>query len=172
MRRIFSKTIHELAEKDDKIIFLAGDYCSQMNNFARDFPTRFYNVGILEQTTMGIAAGLALEGMKPYFYTITPFATERALEQLKIDVLLNRANVKIVGFDDYPKHGPTHKGMDVRGISKLLNDYAIPFLGDVPEGGHILCFTPENSEETRKAVLDSYNDARPAIIRLKWDPHP
>jgi len=170
MRVEFGKTMIELASKDPKIIILAGDYCSQTAEFQKLFPDKFYNLGICEQSLMGFAAGMALEGFKPYVYSITPFLTERALEQIKLDIVMQGANVKIVGYDDYPFHGPTHKGMDAEGITLLLNSFAKSFLGLHAKGQHILYYGPRSSQETKKALLESYEDGRPAIIRLKWDP--
>ncbi|MFH1326499.1 MAG: radical SAM protein [archaeon] len=171
MRREFGKVMTELAEKDPKIIILSGDYCSQMDLFRQKFPDKFYNLGICEQTLMGFASGVALEGFKPYVYSITPFLTERALEQIKLDIVMQGANVKIVGNDDYPTHGPTHKGMDVERIKNLLNEFASDskFLGPHAKGEHITCYCPETSQEVKQALLESYNDSRPTLIRLKRD---
>ena len=169
MRREFGKVITELAEKDSRIVVLSGDYYSQMQGFMEKFPKRFFNVGICEQSMIGIAAGMALEGLKPYVYTITPFLLERPFEQVKLDVVLQKANVKLVGFSDYPNHGPTHASVVVLGLAKLINDYATSYLGKNPKGEHLLCYIPKDAMETRDSVVESYNDNRPAIISLKWD---
>jgi|SRR3989344_3119728 len=169
MRREFGKVMIELAEKDPRIVFLSGDYYSQMQGFMEKFPKRFFNVGICEQSMIGIAAGMALEGLKPYVYTITPFLLERPFEQVKLDVVLQGANVKLIGFSDYPNHGPTHASVNVPGLAKLINDYAADYLGKNPKGEHLLCYTPKDSKETRESLIESYNDGRPAIISLKKD---
>ncbi len=169
MRAEFGKTLLELAEEDPRIIILAGDYCSQTAEFQKKFPDRFYNLGICEQTLMGFASGMALQGFKPYVYSITPFLIERAFEQIKLDIVMQGVNVKIVGYDDYPTHGPTHKAVDVKKITKLLNDFAESFLGKNSKGEYITYYFPENSAETRKAIIESYSDERPSIIRLKRD---
>ena len=63
---------------------------------------------------------LALEGLKPWVYTITPFLIERPFEQVKLDINQQKANVNLVGFADYPTLGPTHAEMDAKKIMKLL----------------------------------------------------
>jgi len=109
MRRAFSEWITNKASEDEKIYLLVNDIgYGYFDEFKKKFPDRFLNLGITEQATMSIAAGMALSGLKPYVYSITPFVTERCLEQIKVDVDCNEANVVIVGYDDYPNQGPTH----------------------------------------------------------------
>ena len=110
------------------------------------------NVGVCEQSMIGMAAGLALEGFKPYIYTITPFF-ERAFEQIKLDVAHQNQNVKMVGFADYPGLGPTHTELDWR------------VLGETMPNLH--CYFPTTREDARKAIIQSYEHGRPTFISLK-----
>ena len=81
MRKAFVKTLIELAEKDDRVYLLTGDLgFHALEGFAEKFPERFLNCGVAEQNMMGVAAGLALSGKKPYVYSIVPFVTLRCLE--------------------------------------------------------------------------------------------
>ena len=82
------------------------------DKFRADFGDRFYNIGICEQSMIGVASGLALEGWHPWVYTITPFLIERPFEQVKLDIDQQNVNVKLVGFADYPHLGPTHSELD------------------------------------------------------------
>ena len=87
MRNEFGKIIVELAEKDKDIYLLVGDIGYGMfDEFRKRFPNRFFNLGICEQSMIGIASGMALQGLKPYVYTITPFLIERPFEQIKLDI--------------------------------------------------------------------------------------
>ena len=96
MRRKFGKILNNLAEKDKKIILLVGDIgYGIFDDFRKNHPKRFINLGICEQSLIGFAAGLALEGLKPWVYTITPFLIERPFEQIKLDVDQQKANVKL-----------------------------------------------------------------------------
>ena len=87
MRRKFGKLINELAKKDDKIVLLVGDIgYGIFDDFRKNHPKKFFNLGICEQSLIGTASGMALEGLKPWVYTITPFLIERPFEQIKLDI--------------------------------------------------------------------------------------
>ncbi len=109
MRRTFGKIITELANKDDKIYVLVGDIGYRVfDEFREKHSERFINMGICEQSIISVSAGMALEGLKPWVYTITPFLIERPFEQVKLDIDQQNVNVKLVGFADYPTLGPSH----------------------------------------------------------------
>ena len=96
MRRTFGKVISELADKDDKIYVLVGDIGYRVfDEFRGRHPERFINMGICEQSIIGVSAGMALEGLKPWVYTITPFLIERPFEQVKLDIDQQNVNVKL-----------------------------------------------------------------------------
>jgi transketolase len=153
MRRQFGKTIVRLAEKDEKIALLSCDVLQEMNEFIERFPQRFYNFGLTEQTTIGIAAGMAIQGLKPIVYSLTPFILERPFEQIKIDIDEQRVNVMLVGNSDYPTHGPTHRPLNVEGTVALFKN--------------IHGYFPRNAHETEKAMLDAYLMKEPSFISLK-----
>jgi len=156
MRKVFGKTITEIAEKDEKVYLLVADIgYGIFNDFREKFPKRFLNLGVCEQSIIGIASGMALQGLKPYVYTITPFLIERAFEQIKLDINEQKANVKLVGYADYPRQGPTHKEIDAKWLMGRFQN--------------IDSYFPKNSAETRKFILESYSKQRPAFISLKKD---
>ena len=88
-------------------------------------PDRIYNMGIMEQGTVGIAAGMAMTGLIPVVYSIVNFLAYRALEQIRNDVILQNLNVKFIatGVNDYFKFlGPSHCcGEDDKKIMQLIN---------------------------------------------------
>ena len=98
LRKVFFDTLLELARKDKKIICIVGDlgfsFCEQ---FKKELPKQFLNAGCIEQSIVGIAAGMALAGLNPYVYSCAPFLVFRAYEQIRDDVCYNNLNVKIVG---------------------------------------------------------------------------
>ena len=88
MRRKFGQTICDLAKKDKNIVLLVGDIgYGIFDKFREEYPKRFFNLGICEQSLISAASGMALEGLKPWVYTITPFLIERSSEQIKIEDL-------------------------------------------------------------------------------------
>lgn len=156
MRIEFGKIITELAQKDEKIYLLSGDIgYAIFDDFREKLPGRFINLGVCEQSIVSIASGMALEGLKPYVYTITPFIIERAFEQVKLDIDGQNVNVKLVGYADYPTLGPTHAEIDARWLMSRFKN--------------IISYFPGNSEETRNFVLESYEHQRPTFISLKKD---
>lgn len=155
MRVAFGKTIVKLAEKDSRIVLLTGDVVQEMDEFRKRWPIRFFNMGITEQSIIGVAAGLAIEGLRPVVYSLTPFVLERPFEAVKIDIDEQNLPVMLVGFSDYPTHGPTHRPLDDYRLAKVFKN--------------IHSFFPVNSMQAEKAMLDAYLMGVPAFISLKKD---
>ena len=157
MRRTFGKVISELADKDDKVYLLVGDIGYRIfDEFRGKHPDRFINMGICEQSTIGVSAGMALEGLKPWVYSITPFIIERPFEQVKLDIDQQNVNVKLVGFADYPTLGPTHSELDGKNLMRLFKN--------------ITSFFPKDGQETQTMSYQAYEKNGPAFINLKSDP--
>lgn len=95
-----------------------------IDQLRKEFPNRIINCGIMEQGTVGIAAGMSLSGLKPIVYSIVNFLAFRALEQIRNDVVLQNLNVKFIatGVNDYFKFlGPSHCcGNDDIAVMKLI----------------------------------------------------
>jgi len=157
MRREFAKFITEYARKDDAIYLIVGDIgFGIFDEFREWFPDHFINLGLCEQSMIGVVAGMALMGLKPYVFTITPFLVERAFEQVKIDIDLNNVNVKLVGYADYPGHGATHDVVDDSLYMKAFDNIV----------SH--CFFL-SSREVRWALKKTYENEKPAFFRLTKD---
>ena len=156
MRRRFGKIINELAKKDDKIVLVVGDIgYGVFDEFRKEHPKKFFNLGICEQSIISVSSGMALEGLKPWVYTITPFLIERPFEQVKLDIDQQNVNVKLVGFADYPTLGPSHAELDAERLMQLFRN--------------IESFFPTNSDETESAIYKSYKKDGPTFISLKSD---
>jgi transketolase len=112
MRAQLVKTVLETMKNDERVVLLLGDIgVYGFREAFKQFPKRVYNIGILEQASISLAAGLAIEGMIPVFHTIAPFMVERALEQLKVDFGyqgLGGNFISIGGSYDYSQLGCTH----------------------------------------------------------------
>ena len=157
MRRRFGKVISELATKDEKIVLIVGDIgYGVFDDFRKKHPKKFFNLGICEQSIIGFASGLALEGLKPWVYTITPFLIERPFEQIKLDINQQNVNVKLVGFADYPSLGPSHAELDAKKMMRLFKN--------------IKSYFPKDGRETNLVVKLAYKRRGPAFISLKNDP--
>lgn len=91
----------------------------------QEFPHRITNCGIMEQATLGIAAGMSISGLKPIVYSIVNFLVFRALEQIRNDIVLQELNVKLIGTgcDNYFKFlGPSHCcGRDDVALMELIH---------------------------------------------------
>ena len=158
MRRSFGKIITELADRDEKIYVIVGDIGYRVfDEFRQKHPDRFINIGICEQSMIGVSAGMALEGLNPWVYTITPFLIERPFEQVKLDIDQQNVNVKLVGFSDYPTLGPTHTELNGKKLMQLFNN--------------ITSYFPEDGEETQKVTYQAYEKNGPVFISLKSDPN-
>ena len=159
MRGRFGEIISKLADENEDIIVIVADIGYRVFDDFRDkYPERFINMGICEQSIISVASGMALEGLQPWVYTITPFLIERPFEQIKLDINHQNVNVNLVGYSDYPTLGPTHAEINAKKMMKLFNN--------------IESFFPSNSDETEKVILQAYEKEGPSFISLKSDPTP
>lgn len=156
MRKTFIETLINLAEIDKNIYLLTGDLgFSVFEGFAGRFPERFINCGVAEQNMMGVAAGLAMEGKKPYVYSIVPFVTMRCLEQIRNDICYQNLNVKIIGMGAGFSYGAAD-----------FTHYAIEDLSVLKSLPNLILLSPADLIETKELVLQSYFKKQPAYIRL------
>ncbi len=158
LRKVFIDTLTELATKDPKVILIIADVgYSYFESFAERFPNQFLNAGVAEQNMMGMAAGMAREGWKPYVYTMSNFVLLRPFEQVRNDICYGKANVKLVavkGSTSYKFYGMSHNL--VEGEEKNL----LKFL---PNLNH---FFPLSDGELRKQINEEYSRFGPAYFSL------
>ena len=117
MRNALARTLYELAKQDERIIVLVADIspAGAMEDFRREFPSRFINVGVAEQSMIGLAAGLAMRGFRPFCYTIATFALFRAYEFIRCDLAYQDLPVTVVGMGaglSYSTLGGTHQAVE------------------------------------------------------------
>ena len=152
------ETLEDLASKDPKVILITMDVgFSYLEDFALKYPNQFINTGVTEQAAMGMAAGLALSGWKPYIYSMIPFVTMRNFEQLRNDVCYNNANVKIIGV-----RGSVHYKFLGFSHNIAMNE-DLKILSPLP---NIRIAVPETPEEVKDVMEKSYLDIGPVYIRL------
>ncbi len=156
MRKQFVKTIEEIIARDKKLVVLLGDIgVFGFRNIFATHPDRIYNIGILEQATISVAAGLAKTGFIPLVHTIAPFIVERALEQLKVDFAFQQlgGNFVSVGASyDYTALGATHHCPADVGILKNIPGMEIVL--------------PGTAQEFDSLFKESYANGQPTYYRL------
>ncbi len=158
-RRELIDVLMELAEKDDKIVFIVPDVgFNYIEEFKKRFPDRFFNFGVTEQSTMIIAAGLALSGFKPYVYSMINFVVFRCYEMVRNAVCLHNANVKIVGVKGSEKYkflGFSH--------NLIVENEERKVLEHLPNLKSFIVKTPE---EVKRVILETYKMNSPCYIRV------
>ena len=123
LRKEFFNEMETLAENDKDVIVLVGDLgYSFMENYAKKYPSQFINCGIAEQNMIGIAAGLARAGKKPYVYSGSIFLCMRAYEQIRDDVAYQNLNVKMIGTGASGFLGFTHNMLGDENETDLLKN--------------------------------------------------
>lgn len=137
MRTVFNKVLVELAEKDPRIHMVLADIgYGEIEGFARRFPDRYYNCGVMEQNMTGVACGIAMEGNIAVTYSIANFPTLRCLEQIRNDVCYHNANVKIVnigGGVSYGALGVSHHSTEDIAIMRALPNMVVVVPCDLQE---------------------------------------
>lgn len=113
MRNTFSEALYEEATKNPDVYIVVSDIspAGSMAKFTTQYPERFINVGVAEQSMIGIAAGLALKGCQPFAYTIATFSLYRPFEMVRDDLCYQNLPVTVVGMGAgviYSTLGGTH----------------------------------------------------------------
>lgn len=156
MRNAFADEVFKIAQEDDRLILLSGDIGNKLfDKFKTLGHSRFFNCGVAEANMMGVAAGMALSGLRPFVYTITPFTTARCFEQIRVDVCYHNAPVVIVGTGSglsYADLGPTHHSLEDMAILRTLPGMRV--------------FAPCDSSELRSLLHAVMKDNSPAYIRI------
>ena len=156
MRKQFVTTTERLLDEDPRLVVLLGDIgVFAFRNAFKKHPQRVINIGILEQATVSVAAGLAKEGLIPLFHSIAPFVVERAFEQIKVDFGYQQLGgnfVSVGGSYDYAALGCSHH---CPGDVSLMQ--AIP-------GVEII--VPGHPAELDALMSQTYASGRPTYYRL------
>ena len=156
MRKTCLDTVYDLAKKDKKVLFIGSDLGpGVLDDFKKSMPERFFMEGVSEQSIIGLSAGLALEGFKPYVNTIATFITRRCFEQVAIDLCLHKLPVKLIGNGGglvYAPLGPTHQAIEDISIMRTLPNMTI--------------IAPCDAVEMRELVKQTVNYENPIYIRL------
>lgn len=127
MREIYCQSLIEEAKTNKDIVVVEADLmnCIKTGPFKKEYPDRFFNVGIAEANMVGVSAGLATCGKIPFCSSFGTFATRRCFDQVFISVAYSKQNVKIVGTDPgicAEINGGTHMPLEDMGIMRGIPD--------------------------------------------------
>ena len=156
-RAVYGEMLVELAEKYPELVVLDADLSSatMTKSFAKAYPDRFLDMGIAEANMIGVAAGLATCGKKPFANSFAMFTAGRAYEQVRNSVAYPGLNVKCVG-----SHGGLSVGED-GATHQCLEDLAL--MSAIPG---MMVVNPCDGNEMRQAVLALIEYKGPAYLRL------
>lgn len=156
MRNAFADEATKLGQADSRIVLLSGDIGNKLfDKFKSANEGRFINCGIAEANMMGVAAGMALSGLRPIVYTITPFTTTRCFEQIRVDACYHKVPVIIVGTGSglsYAELGPTHHSCEDLAILRVLPNITV--------------LAPADEVELRQCMRAALKINGPVYIRI------
>ncbi len=150
--------LEALAEKDDRIMLVCADSLLAMRatGFVEKFPDRYVEVGIAEQNAAATSAGLAIEGLIPFFATYAGFITMRACEQIRTFIAYPNLNVKLAGVNGGiaggEREGVTHQFFEDIGILRTIANMTI--------------LVPADADQARQAAIAAASIPGPVYIRL------
>ncbi len=153
----FGAGLHELGKQNPNVVALCADLLGslKMDAFKKDFPDRFFQVGIAEANMMGIAAGLATGGKIPFTGTFANFSTGRVYDQIRQSIAYSEKNVKICASHaglTLGEDGATHQILEDIGLMKMLPGMTV--------------VVPADYEQTRVATIALAAHVGPAYLRF------
>ncbi|MEG1773754.1 MAG: transketolase family protein [Oscillospiraceae bacterium] len=156
-RAAYGEALVELAAQFPELLVLDADLsgATMTKGFSKAFPERFFNMGIAESNMVGVAAGLATCGKKPFVNSFAMFSAGRAWEQVRNSVAYPRLNVKVIG-----SHGGLSVGED-GATHQCIEDFAL--MRAIP-GMTVVC--PCDGFEMKQAVRALLEFDGPAYMRL------
>jgi len=125
VRNTFANVFYEEAKKDSRLCVVVADIspAGSMEKLRKEYPERFVNTGVAEQIMIGMCAGMAMRGLKPFAYTIATFALFRPYEFVRDDLCYQGLPVTVVGVGggvNYSTLGGTHHAMEDVAIASAI----------------------------------------------------
>jgi len=158
IRDAYGEILPEIGKTDKEVVVLTADLAGSTRTkyFATEFPDRFFNVGITEANMMGIAAGLAMEGKKPFVSTFSIFATAKPWEQIRQTIAYQSAPVRIVATHagiTVGEDGASHQILEDVSLMRVLPDMKV--------------VVPADAVQTKEVIKAISNDLTgPVYVRL------
>lgn len=175
-QKVFSKGIEKKSTRDGygdgllevgklntQVVALSADLAesTRAHLFAKEFPDRFFQVGVAEQNMAGLAAGLALGGKIPFMSSFAVFSPGRNWEQIRVSIAYSNLNVKVVGSHSGFSNGPdgaTHQALEDIALMRVMPNFVV--------------LVPVDALETKKAVLAAADYDGPVYIRTARNESP
>ena len=189
MRKTCLDWIHKLAKEDPRVVFVGSDLSpGLLSEMKKEMPDRWFMEGIAEQNVVGMAAGMAMEGLIPYANTIATFFTRRAYEQIAVDCCLHNVPVRLIsngGGLVYAPLGPTHLAIEDIATMRALPNMTVVACCDAEEmkrfmdaslhwngpiyirlakGGDPVVSRPEHGFEIGKAIVMRKSRERTPVV--------
>ena len=153
----FGAGLYEAGKADERVVALAADLIGslKMDDFARDFPERYFECGIAEANMVGVAAGLAITGKIPFIGSFAEFISGRVYDQVRQEVSYGNTNVKIAASHaglTVGEDGATHQTMEDVALMRAL------------PGMVVIC--PCDYNQTKAATLAAAKYEGPVYLRF------
>lgn len=153
----FGDALTELGKTNPNVVALTADLTTslKMNDFAKNHPERFFQVGIAEANMMGMAAGLAIAGKIPFTGTFANFSSARVYDQIRQSIAYSEKNVKIAASHaglTVGEDGATHQSLEDIGLMKMLPGMVV--------------INPCDYNQTKAATLAAANHFGPVYLRF------
>lgn len=156
MRAAFSDTLVRLAKADPNVLLLTGDHgYALFDDFRRECPAQYINAGIAEQNMVGMAAGLARAGFRPFVYGLSAFIPVRVVEQIKLDVAHDQLPVILIG--DGAGFVYSHLGTSHQSTEDIACTRALP---------HLSVYSPADRFEVTACMALAYQAKAPVYLRM------
>jgi transketolase len=153
----FGAGLHELGKSNPNVVALCADLTGslKMDAFKKDFPERFFQVGIAEANMIGLAAGMTIGGKIPFTGTFANFSTGRVYDQIRQSVAYSGKNVKICASHagvTLGEDGATHQILEDLGMMKMLP--------------HMTVINPCDFNQTKAATIAIADYEGPVYLRF------
>lgn len=156
MRAAFSDALVRLAKADPKVLLLTGDHgYALFDDFRRECPAQYINAGIAEQNMVGMAAGLARTGFRPFVYGLSAFIPVRVLEQIKLDIAHDHLPVILIGDGAgfvYSQLGTSHQSTEDIACTRAIPNLAV--------------YSPADRFEVSACMELAYQSKGPVYLRM------
>lgn len=156
MRAAFSDSLVRLAKADPNVLLLTGDHgYALFDDFRRECPAQYINAGIAEQNMVGMAAGLARTGFRPFVYGLSAFIPVRVVEQIKLDIAHDKLPVVLIGDGAgfvYSHLGTSHQSTEDIACTRAIPDLSV--------------YSPADRFEVTACMNHAYQAKAPVYLRM------